>query len=239
MTAAPSVQRVFKDGRLIYYSQHADAGHWDRVWETQDAQTLFAEAKKGSLGHYEEIFPKHLPREGRILEAGCGLGQLVIALRTRGYDAEGVDYAAQTIRELKTRFPDVPFREGDVTNLDVSDGYYSGYISLGVMEHLENGPEPFLREAHRVLTVGGIACISVPYMNYLRRVKARIGYYRGNPKLLPFYQYAFSAKEFSRILEGAGFEVIAKYQYSGYKGVKDELPLVTKIFEWPQGWRLR
>ncbi len=233
------VQRVFKDGRLIYYSQSANAEHWDWVWEKQETRLLFADAQKGSPGHFEEIFPRHLPKPGKILEAGCGLGQLVIALRVRGFDAEGVDYAAQTIREIKKLFPDIPFRQGDVTHLDVPDGYYSGYISLGVMEHLEDGPEPFLLEARRVLKKEGIACISVPTMNFLRRLKAWLGLYSGDSKQLPFYQYAYSASEFSRILKRAGFEIVATYQYSGYKGVKDELPFLTTLFELPQGWRLR
>lgn len=235
----PGAQPVFRDGRLVYYRQKADAGHWDRVWEAQDTQALFAEAEKGELGYYEKIFPTHLPKQGRILEAGCGLGQFVVALRVRGFEVEGVDYAAQTIQELQKRFPQIPFRVGDVTRLDAPDGYYRGYISLGVMEHLEEGPDLFLNEAHRVIEKGGIACISVPYVNFLRRLKARLGLYRGDANVLPFYQYAYSAKEFSQILEQAGFDVVATYQYGGYKGVKDELPFLTKAFEWPQGWRLR
>jgi SAM-dependent methyltransferase len=233
------MQRVFKNGRLIYYRQEADAGHWDRVWERQDTKVIYADAQKGSLGHFEEIFPKHLPKQGKILEAGCGLGQLVIALRVRGYDAEGVDYAEQTIRKLRSMFPEIPFRVGDVTHLEDPDGKYIGYISLGVVEHVESGPDPFLREAHRLLGSGGIACISVPYLNVLRRLKVKLGLFSTGKVHDPFYQYAFSSNEFSKILRKFGFELINTYQYSGYKGVKDEMPFITKIFKWPQGWRLQ
>lgn len=74
----------------------------------------------------------------------------VVTLNARGYDIEGVDYAEETIEQLKVLFPDLPVRVGEVTNLDVEDGHYSGYISLGVIEHCKEGPEPFLREACRV-----------------------------------------------------------------------------------------
>jgi SAM-dependent methyltransferase len=230
---------VFANGRLAYFRKAADAQHWDAVWKTQDTERLYAEALKGELGYYEGIFPRHFSKSGKILEAGCGLGQFVIALRQRGYDAEGVDYAPETIRFLNQRFPDQPFRVADVTAMDVPDGSYAGYISLGVMEHLQEGPQAFLQETYRILVPGGIACISVPYLNFLRRLKARLGLYRRQGAELPFYQYAYSAKEFSQLRAQHGFEVVARYQYGGYKGIKDELPWLSKVFEWPQGWRLR
>jgi SAM-dependent methyltransferase len=239
VTEAKQAAVVYKDGRLVYYRQQATAEHWDEVWREQDTAKLFEGAKRGELGYYEDIFPRHLPKLGKILEAGSGLGQIVIALRQRGYDAEGVDYAAETIGALNKEFPDQPFRAGDVTKLDVPDGQYSGYISLGVMEHDERGPQNFLREAHRVLRPGGVACISVPYFNFIRRLRAKLGLYPSRPPALPFYQYVFSKKEFSKLLDRAGFKIEKTYQYGGYKGVKDELPWISKLFDLPQGWRLR
>ena len=40
---------------------------------------------------------------------------------------------------------DLPVREGDVTRLDVRDGSFAGYVSLGVMEHRREGPYRQLR----------------------------------------------------------------------------------------------
>lgn len=227
--------------RLAYYRQSADAEYWDQVWQKQDTKQLYENAQQGDLDYYEEIFLRHLPIEGRILEAGCGRGQIAIALRARGYDVEGVDFGAKTVAEVKSRFPELPIRVGDVTNLDVPDGCYKGYISLGVMEHLEQGPSPFLEEAYRILSKDGIALISVPYLNWLRRTKLRLGLFTGkNTARLPFYQYAYSANEFNHLLQEAGFDPVAHYQYGGYKGIKDELTFFDQLFNLPQlGWRLR
>ena len=60
------------------------------------------------------------------------------------------------VREL---YPDLPIRAGDVTCIEVPEKYYSGYISLGVMEHCRQGPETFLKEAYRVLENDGVAII--------------------------------------------------------------------------------
>lgn len=234
------VQRMVVGERLAYYRQAASAEYWDEVWAGEETRELYERAKKGELGYYEEIFPAYLPQKGRILEAGCGLGQFVIALRARGYEVEGVDYGRQTIEFIHHQFPELPVRLGDVTRLDVRDGFYQGYISLGVMEHRKEGPEPFLREAYRILAPGGMALISVPYLNFLRRIKLKTGVFKGSTQGLDFYQYAYSRKEFDQLLHRAGFEVVAHRQYGGFKGVKDEMPFLSKWFEVPQvGWRLR
>ena len=50
---------------------------------------------------------------------------------------------------IKKRYPKLNVKAGDVRNLSVKDGYYSGYISLGVVEHFQIGPEDYF--------AGGIA----------------------------------------------------------------------------------
>lgn len=119
-------------------------------------------------------------------------------------------------------------------------GTNSGYISLGVVEHRQEGPERFLQEAYRVLETGGIAFISVPYFHHLRRLRARLGLYRGQRDGKRFYQYAFTQTEFASLLEAAGFSVIDRMLYDGYKGVKDEITLLPWMFTKPVvGWRLQ
>lgn len=235
------MQRIASGRRLAYYRTPASPEYWDEVWARQDVKQLYAAARRGDLGYYEEIFSKHLPKSGRILEAGCGQAQVVIALRVRGYDAEGVDYGAKTIEATKKLNPGLLVRVGDVTKLDVPDGVYQGYISLGVMEHLVEGPHAFLKEAHRILAQDGVALISVPYLNWLRWLKLKLGIFREMKQAsLQFYQYAYSEREFDELLRSAGFAPIAHYQYGGFKGIKDEISFLGKLFDLPQlGWRLR
>lgn len=236
--SAPAT-RIAVGRRIAYYKAAASPDYWDGVWQQQKTEQLYKDAMQGNLGYYESIFTRHLPKDGRIIEAGCGLAQFVIALRARGYDVEGVDYASKVIDRVKSKFPELPVRAGDVTRLDVNDGYYQAYISLGVMEHRQQGPDIFLNEANRILTKGGIALISVPYINAIRWLKMKTGTFSGRPNGLEFYQYAYTPSEFDELLRAAGFEVTHHYQYGGYKGVKDELPFLTRVYDFPQGWRLR
>jgi SAM-dependent methyltransferase len=235
------VERRVEGQRLAYYMTTADTNFWDSHWKTYFDPTAHDWADTGPhLGYFEEPFIKYLPKEGRILEAGCGLGYYVAILRARGYDIEGVEWSRETVEAVRLARPSLPIRVGDVTQLEVRDGYYSGYISLGVVEHRQEGPEPFLREAYRVLEPGGVALISVPYFHPLRRLKARLGLYRGRPDGLEFYQYAFTEMDFAALLQTAGFEIVDKMLYDGFKGVKDEIPLLRQMFKWRGiGWRLQ
>jgi len=222
--------RRVEGARLTYYFRAADAGYWEAHWRDVVSSEFYAGAARGELGLFEPIFPRYLPREGRVLEAGCGLGQYVLALRERGYDAEGIDWAADTVSEARRRYPDLPVQQGDATAIDVGDGYYAGYISLGVVEHRREGPQPFLEEAARVLRPGGVALIAVPQFHLLRRAKAALGAYRDDVAQASFYQYAFRAQELADLCRAAGFEVTARHGYDAYKGLKDEWRLFSRLF---------
>lgn len=233
-------ERRVEGQRLAYYMTTANARFWDQHWQAHLSLEAYGSAEQGALGWLEEPFARYLPKQGRILEAGCGLGHYVLALRVRGYDAEGVEWGTETVQAVRTLYPDLPIRVGDVTRLEVPDGYYSSYISLGVVEHCREGPEPFLQEAYRVLEPGGIAFISVPYFHPLRRLKAQLGLYQGQPDNREFYQYAFTEIEFAGFLHEAGFEIIDRMPYDGFKGVKDEIPLLRHMLKWRGlGWRLQ
>ena len=233
-------QRRVEGQRLAYYMTGADSEFWDQHWQVHLSPQVFSGAEQGALDWFEEPFTRYLPRRGRILEAGCGFGQYVLALRVRGYECEGVEWSAETVKAVRAIRPDSPIRVGDVTQLDVPDGHYHGYISLGVVEHGQEGPEPFLREAYRVLADDGVMLISVPYFHPLRRFKARLGLYRGRIAGLAFYQYAFTAEEVNTILQQMGFTIVNTFLYDGFKGIKDEIPLLRQMVEWRGiGWRLQ
>jgi len=117
------------------------------------------------------VFDKYFPEEGRILEAGCGLGKYVIYYRRKGYDIEGVDFSAKAINSILAFDSSVPVRVADVTNLPFPDAYFKCYYSGGVIEHFENGPFDVLKEAHRVLEKGGIIIALVPQINLIKKIE--------------------------------------------------------------------
>lgn len=233
-----TVRRV-EQGRLVYYRRAADPAFWDEHWRRHITDRTYQAAEGGGLGELEAPFAEWLPRDGRILEAGCGSGYFVVALRSRGWDCEGVELAPETVARVRELRPDAPVRRGDVAALDADDDTYAGYISLGVVEHVRSGPAPILAEARRVLRPGGVALVSVPWFNPLRRLKARLGFYRGSPGDLEFYQYAFHENEIEALIEAAGLRVRAVTGYDPLKGLRDEVRPLRALVDSPRGKRLR
>ena len=224
---------LLKQGtRLAYFrvDDHRTSEElWSSHWQNLDSSAGFYRRFEGGyLSLYSKIFPKHLPRQGKIIEAGCGRAQYVVALKSRGYDCDGIDTAVSTIEQIKQRLPDLPVSVGDVLDLRYETSSISGYISLGVVEHFQEGPQHALAEAYRVLEPGGVGVISVPVNNPLRsRFAAE------DESSLPlgarFYQYAFDRREFEGFLNDAGF-VIEKYYAQGlYYSMNAGIPMFRAI----------
>ena len=234
--------KIWSDDRLIYYQNLPDSKYWDEYWEPSIIKENYLKYGKGELDEYRSIFLKYLKRDQRILEAGCGNSKYVLSLIANGFDyVEGIDWAKQTIEKVKEIYPDLPIRVGDLTNIDVGDSNYDVYISLGVVEHRQEGPEPFLDEAYRVLKSGGTALFAVPFVNPVRRIKAKTGFYNQKPTNgYSFYQYAYVKESFIDYLNKSGFKVIETKELAGYYGLKEELPFIfTLISRMPFSSRIK
>jgi len=223
-----------RKGNSIAYYRLMDGMQqfWDDHWreQRQRAVPMLTRSAKGHLGRgtVAAALVKHLPRSGVILEAGCGLGQYVLALRARGYDCRGIDFAEETVQWLRNLYPTVPISRGDILNLPFADGSIAAYLSFGVVEHFEDGPDRALHEARRVLVDGGHLVLSVPQVFPARWHRA-LPETTAIPHGYRFYQYAFSPRDFHRRLTGVGFAVIAEYGYSSAFGIELLFPFTQRL----------
>ena len=121
----------------------------------------------------------NLPAGARVLEGGCGRGNKVAALANAGFEAIGVDFAADSVRQARLDYPGLDIREGDVRALPFTAEFFDGYWSIGVIEHFWEGYDSILAEASRVLRPGGFLFLTAPWLSPYRRSKAgRQGYAR-------------------------------------------------------------
>jgi SAM-dependent methyltransferase len=224
--------RRVENGRLVYYGVHADEKYWETHWDQALDSNFYAPYQKGHLWLLEKIFIHHLPKNGIILEAGCGTSQWVIALQARGYNCIGVDFAIKALQRAR-QFSNVPLFGSDLFQLGIAKDSLDAIISLGVVEHRQAGPGPYLKETLRVLKPGGLLLISVPYFHPLRQLRAAHGAYRDEVNGLSFYQQAFTREEFSQIIAEHGFEVVDWSTYEHRQGLRQELPWMTKIGSLP------
>lgn len=169
------------------------------------------------LCDYQIITPhilKYLPQEGRVLEAGCGLGRFLIYFGKRGFNIFGMDISEEGLRRLRSYDPTLKTFVGDVLNIPQRDNSLDAIISLGVIEHFEEGPQKALLEMHRVLKPRGVLCVAVPYQSLMRTffhwpyqlvvqsVKKAFG------KSFVFGEFRFSRREMSSFLRKTSFEIL-------------------------------
>lgn len=160
---------------------------------------------------------EHLPRDGVIVDAGCGSGKWPLYLGGLGYRVVGIDVCHEALALARAAGPALDLALGDLLKIPLRTRSVDAVLSLGVVEHDERGPEELLAETHRILKPGGVLILSVPYDNLLRRLvvnrlHARLTRRRRRAGWTTcFAEYRFREPEIRAALERAGFEVLASH----------------------------
>lgn len=141
-------------------------------WETTypDAGSPYARNFEDLIARGEDIDGEArladvlLPRGGRVLDAGSGLGRVAAALRARGHDVTAVEKDPHLVARSRELFPDVPVVVADILELTPallgSQGRPSAYdlvVAVGnVVVYLADGTETrALRTLADLLVPGG------------------------------------------------------------------------------------
>jgi SAM-dependent methyltransferase len=229
--ARENARRVYDQQRLCWYGEPAEPEYWATYFAKNITSSYYQSARKLNLQEHElgQVLIEELHKEGKHLEAGCGLGYWVAALRQHGFDVVGIDYSESLVAKIRQIEPRLPVRFGNALAIDCPDEAFDGYLSFGVVEHRLEGPEPFLKEAYRVVKPGGKLILTVPGFGPLRQLKARLGAYRDDIHGCEFFQYGFTQTELLGLIEQAGFRpTLAKYIYLD-RLLQEEIPGYRRI----------
>jgi SAM-dependent methyltransferase len=194
------------DDPLYRSTQRAWAETWDRVSVEQELETLTYKR----VPAYMEVFKRYLPRDGLTLEAGCGLGIMVIHLRQQGFNVIGLDYVEAAVQKARDYDQSLPLQVGDVHALPYASGSLVAYLSFGVLEHFAHGALPALREANRVLRARGVLVLTLPYPNVVHRLASLRRVFRGRGTLAEpdFYESTYTRRHLEAAVRQAGFELL-------------------------------
>ena len=101
-------------------------------------------------------------RSKKVLEIGCGRGQLASMLAYAGADVLAIDYSTREIKEAQKRYnlKNLTFREG---NFDSVQTRYDVIVMQGVLEHLDKPFEALSLLMKNHLVADGCAVLSVPH----------------------------------------------------------------------------
>jgi SAM-dependent methyltransferase len=100
-----------------------------------------------------------LPR-GKLLDFGCGAGDLLRLLHQRGWDVTGLDASSCVVRTIRERFG-LHALAGTLPHPDLSPGSFDAITMAESLEHVHD-PLGALRAARCLLKPGGRIVVSVP-----------------------------------------------------------------------------
>jgi ubiquinone/menaquinone biosynthesis C-methylase UbiE len=168
-------------------------------------------------------------RPGRVLDWGCGHGQISHLLRQRGVDVVAFDYAegSEPAMVRLEHYPEIEAHvSGDPVLLPFPDQHFDAVLSCGVLEHVQR-PADSLRELHRVLKPGGRLLIyKLPNrFSYLEAIARRTGmYYHG---ALP-YDRVYDRRTATALMTAQGFRV-DDFRRTNMLPLTIEHPLVWRL----------
>jgi SAM-dependent methyltransferase len=158
-----------------------------------------------SVAHeYDDVFPKHvaehyidkrtalvkelLPLGGRVLDVGCGTGQLAAAIASEGYTVYGADLSSSMVAKSRARQLHGTCA-GVTTALPFVDNTFDLALTVATLHHLET-PERVAATVHemgRVIKRGGFVVLwdhnpANPYWPILMK---RVPQDSGDERLVP------------------------------------------------------
>ena len=108
---------------------------------------------------YVTLFPS-APESGRIIDIGCGRGEMLTLLEAEGYDALGIDTDPGMVEVCKAKGLPAVVDNGVHFLSQTADDSLKGIFCAQVVEHLiTQEMEQLVRLAFRTLRVGGVLVV--------------------------------------------------------------------------------
>jgi ubiquinone/menaquinone biosynthesis C-methylase UbiE len=191
-----------------------------------DLQSMVASCETDELMPFVRAL---VPVGGSVLEAGAGSGRWVRALTSLGYPATGIEISKADVERFREAWPDIPYDHGNVEAMPYADARFDALLSLGVIEHLFQGPEQAIAEMRRVLKPDGVMFLTVPHANpsfRLEQLKDAVFYRLYGSNLIrrllgrpqTSYSTAMEGQRLAAIQRGRRPGVAIKYRFNRETG---------------------
>ena len=149
----------------------------------------------------ERILRFHIPPGSKVIEIGCGTGDLLHSLApVRGV---GIDISPKMIEIARSKYPDLDFVVGDAEDLPLSEPFDYVILSdvIGDMEDVQRAFEQIRKVCHEGTRV------IVTYYNYLWEPVLRAGERLGMKRPQPDQNW-LAPPDIQNLLSLAGFQTI-------------------------------
>lgn len=158
--------------------------------------------------------------EGRkILDVGCGVGSVLLALKKPGRELFGIDINERYLKEIKDE--SIKVRKMNAEELEFPHEHFDTVIATDVIEHLDH-PLKALSEWTRVLKKRGRLIIAEPNKN--------VSFFKIIVGKNPYHKREFGYFELKKILERShGYKILHSHKLFL---LKIDIPFFERISCW-------
>ncbi len=157
----------------IWPERKALIDYYNEVYLIQDEINQHVQSSKQSEIEYGEELSKlikNAPNGHRALDIGCGTGELAYKLLDKYDEVHGTEISLKCLNIARNKYPDINFRLVSDMILPYPDDFFDIVVANQVIEHIyPNENHLFFKEIHRVLKSDGMAILSTPNGDELRR----------------------------------------------------------------------
>jgi len=149
----------------------------------------------------------------RVLELGCGTGDVAASLIEEGYDVVATDPSQDALRRARVKHPNLPLEDASVYDDRLVErfGTWDAVVALEVVEHLYR-PKLLGAAAYSLLAPDGLFVLSTPYHGYWKNLALALAG-RYDDHFMPLRDHGhikfWSKATISQLLESNGFRSIA------------------------------
>lgn len=156
-----------------------------------------------------------LPSTSKVLDLGCGTGELALVLSEAGFQMTGIDISQKSLAKAKILAPAVKFAEVDMTALTFKDHLFDAAFAMTSLEFCRDKNKA-LAEIKRVLKPGGLFYVEVRnrdfVLNFISGKLRGLLIQRGLLKTYPVESFEdLSYHEWLRLFSEAGFKLEREY----------------------------
>ena len=141
----------------------------------------------------------------RILDVGCGTGDLASALFHEGVCTVGVDQSPSMIDEAKQKYPDIPFFVKDAHNLQYEEEFDAVFSNAAI--HWMKKPDQVLHSIWKSLKPGGRFVAEFGGKGNVEFISQAIIHQIDGYNTRTFPWYFPSIGEYTTLMEQTGFHV--------------------------------
>ncbi|MFH1073420.1 MAG: class I SAM-dependent methyltransferase [Nanoarchaeota archaeon] len=168
---------------------------------------LYANEFSKPSGYINE-FLALLPKNGKILDVGCGVGVDADYMMSEGFEVVGVDLSKEMLKMAKQKFPKIDFRQQDIRELDFPHNSFDGILASCSLIHISKKDVPTLfNKFHYMLKENGVIYIA------LQKGKSEEIYinepFKPDEKL---FLNIISFNEIKYLLVNSGFSIVKKHE---------------------------